>query len=262
MQQHRTTNGLAVAALVLGILWLAGLGALLALIFGLIALSQIRTQPEHYSGKGMAIAGVVLGAVGIVVPAILIALAAFAGDEANDGSVRRSDTAGQEQATSPAPITAAPEIQTTTTVGEPDWTMPDITRLFSLSSLPSEGMVSCGDVAIPAGEYILSDDPFFTVGVFGSPEAATAYLDGIERAINSAAGGPVVCLDVSGDTTITFVDPSTATRADADTLDEQVTVEFAPGNTANITQREVRCGNVIVSGTPSDLPPLLERLGC
>lgn len=73
------TNGFAIAALVLGILWLCGLGSLLALIFGIVALSQIKRSGQ--GGKGMAIAGIVLGIIGLLaVVATVIALLA-ASDE-------------------------------------------------------------------------------------------------------------------------------------------------------------------------------------
>lgn len=75
------TNALAVAALVLGIVWLAGLGALLAIIFGAIALRQIKHTRE--SGRGLAVAGLTLGAVGIVVPAVLVAAVIAASNSSN-----------------------------------------------------------------------------------------------------------------------------------------------------------------------------------
>lgn len=56
------TNGFAIASMVLGILWIWWVGSLLALIFGIIALKQIEARGDE--GKGMAIAGVVLGAIG------------------------------------------------------------------------------------------------------------------------------------------------------------------------------------------------------
>jgi hypothetical protein len=61
----QTTNGLAVASLVLGILWLFWLGSLLALIFGYIGKSQIDQSGGAQGGKGLAIAGIVLGWVGV-----------------------------------------------------------------------------------------------------------------------------------------------------------------------------------------------------
>ena len=57
------TNGFAVASLVLGILWLWWVGAALALIFGLVALNQIKRSNGTQTGNGLAIAGIALGAV-------------------------------------------------------------------------------------------------------------------------------------------------------------------------------------------------------
>jgi len=50
--------------MVLGILWLLWLGSILAVIFGHVALSQIQKDPS-IRGRGMAIAGLVLGYVGV-----------------------------------------------------------------------------------------------------------------------------------------------------------------------------------------------------
>jgi hypothetical protein len=57
-------NGLAITSLVLGILWLFWIGSLLAIIFGFVANSQIDQSGGRQSGKGLAIAGIVLGFVG------------------------------------------------------------------------------------------------------------------------------------------------------------------------------------------------------
>jgi hypothetical protein len=71
------TNGFAVAALVLGILWLYGVGSILALIFGYVAKSQIDASGGTQQGRGIAVAGIVLGwvGVGLVILAFLIPLA-------------------------------------------------------------------------------------------------------------------------------------------------------------------------------------------
>lgn len=68
----RQTNGLAIASLILGILWLYWVGSVLALIFGYVARSQIRERGE--GGAGLATAGIVLGWIGI---AVLVAIFAF-----------------------------------------------------------------------------------------------------------------------------------------------------------------------------------------
>ncbi len=57
------TNGMAIASMVLGILWLYWIGSILALVFGYVAKKQIRERGE--TGGGMATAGIVLGWVGV-----------------------------------------------------------------------------------------------------------------------------------------------------------------------------------------------------
>jgi hypothetical protein len=68
------TNGLAIASMVLGIVWIYWIGSILALIFGYVAQKQIRER--HESGGGMATAGIVLGWVGVGVLTLLV-VAAF-----------------------------------------------------------------------------------------------------------------------------------------------------------------------------------------
>lgn len=59
------TSGYAVASLILGIIWLGGLGSILALVFGYQARSQMRANPAM-QGSGMATAGLVLGWLGVI----------------------------------------------------------------------------------------------------------------------------------------------------------------------------------------------------
>lgn len=74
------TNGLAIASMVLGIVWIYWIGSVLALVFGYIAKRQIAERNE--SGAGMATAGIVLGWVGVgflmlfIVVSMVIALGA------------------------------------------------------------------------------------------------------------------------------------------------------------------------------------------
>lgn len=67
-------NGLAIASMVLGILWIYWVGSVLAVIFAGIALNQSKTDGKQ--GKGMAVAGLVLGLVGLASLAIVLILAA------------------------------------------------------------------------------------------------------------------------------------------------------------------------------------------
>jgi Domain of unknown function (DUF4190) len=68
------TNGMAVASLVLSILWIGGLGSLVAVIFAFVARRQIRDSRGVQGGDGLAIAGLVIGLVGVV-STVLIAIA-------------------------------------------------------------------------------------------------------------------------------------------------------------------------------------------
>jgi hypothetical protein len=63
-------NGLAIASMVLGIVWIYWIGSILALIFGYIARRNIRTNGQK--GDGMALAGIVLGWVGVGFLAIAV----------------------------------------------------------------------------------------------------------------------------------------------------------------------------------------------
>jgi Domain of unknown function (DUF4190) len=71
------TSGLAIASMVLGILWIYWIGSILAIIFGHIAINQAR-RDETLRGKGMAIAGLVLGYVGLGTLLLAIIVAASA----------------------------------------------------------------------------------------------------------------------------------------------------------------------------------------
>jgi Domain of unknown function (DUF4190) len=60
------TNGLAVASLVCSLVWLGGLGSILAIVFGFMARSQIKRSEGNVQGSGLAVAGIIIGFVGLV----------------------------------------------------------------------------------------------------------------------------------------------------------------------------------------------------
>lgn len=60
-----STNGYAIAALVLGIVWMYGVTSILALVFGYRARREIDASQGWQTGRGLATAGIVLGWVGI-----------------------------------------------------------------------------------------------------------------------------------------------------------------------------------------------------
>ena len=84
---QRRTNGLAIASLCCGIVGcFYGVPAILAIVFGFIARSQIRRQPQE--GSGMALAGIILGITWLVV--LVGAVIVFVGIGTGTGTDCRS----------------------------------------------------------------------------------------------------------------------------------------------------------------------------
>jgi Domain of unknown function (DUF4190)/Type II secretion system (T2SS), protein G len=79
----QSTNGLAVASLVLSILWIWGLGSLLAIIFSITGKRQITRSNGTQSGGGLAVAGLVIGIVGLVGSVLVTILVVAAGTALN-----------------------------------------------------------------------------------------------------------------------------------------------------------------------------------
>ena len=63
-------NRLAIASLVLGLLWLYGLGTVAALVLGYSARRQIRETGQR--GEGLAVAGIVFGWLGVAVVVLVV----------------------------------------------------------------------------------------------------------------------------------------------------------------------------------------------
>jgi Domain of unknown function (DUF4190) len=81
------TSGLAVASLVLGILWLFWIGSILAVVFGHAAVSQIKRSSGAVRGRGLAVAGLVLGYLGVATLVLSIVVAIASGPDQNSSSV-------------------------------------------------------------------------------------------------------------------------------------------------------------------------------
>ena len=86
-QQSSGTNGMAIASLVCSLLgWLCVIGPILGLVFGFIALNQIKQTGQ--GGRGMALAGIIIGVLVIVVGIILVFVGAIFGSTDKDRSTR------------------------------------------------------------------------------------------------------------------------------------------------------------------------------
>jgi hypothetical protein len=80
------TNPLAIVSLVLGVVWCGGIGSLFAVIFGVQARRSIRQSGGKETGDGLAIAGLVLGIVGLVGAVLTTLLVVFVGITANNAA--------------------------------------------------------------------------------------------------------------------------------------------------------------------------------
>jgi hypothetical protein len=88
------TNGLAIAALICGICgFLLFLPAILGIIFGFIARSQIRKSNGQQKGSGMALAGIIVGFAWVAL--IVLDIALVAGRNDNNGVVGLGVLLGQ-----------------------------------------------------------------------------------------------------------------------------------------------------------------------
>ena len=90
-QSTPRTNGLAIASLVLGIaqIFLCIIGGILALVFGYISRRQIDESGGTQGGRGMAIAGIILGWIGIglgIAYIVVIVIAVIVSDDSNSRS--------------------------------------------------------------------------------------------------------------------------------------------------------------------------------
>ena len=83
--QHQPANGFAIAALVCSLLFLLVVPALLGIIFGFVALSQIhrsRANPQlmpAQKGDGLAISGILIGFIGLSLMLVAVAIPTFIG---------------------------------------------------------------------------------------------------------------------------------------------------------------------------------------
>jgi len=69
------TNGMAIAALILGIAGITVvplIGSVLALILGYAAKRDIRQRPTETTGEGLATGGIVMGWIGVVVTVLVV----------------------------------------------------------------------------------------------------------------------------------------------------------------------------------------------
>ena len=88
-QPPPTTNGLAIASLVLSIVSLLGLGSILAIIFGFVARGQIARSRGRQRGGGLALAGIIIGFVTLFFVLVAIAVPTVLGVQRSQDGVEQ-----------------------------------------------------------------------------------------------------------------------------------------------------------------------------
>jgi hypothetical protein len=74
----RPPNKLAIASMVVGLVWIWWIGSIAAIVLGHVALKQIARSEGTPSGRGMAIAGLALGYLGLTTLVLTILLVTVA----------------------------------------------------------------------------------------------------------------------------------------------------------------------------------------
>jgi hypothetical protein len=72
LRPAQQTNALAIASLIFGLVWAAWLGSIVAVLLGHAALRQIRLSGGRQTGRGLAIAGLALGYLGLLTLSLTI----------------------------------------------------------------------------------------------------------------------------------------------------------------------------------------------
>ena len=76
---QRPYSGTAITAFVFSLLWLGGLGSLAAIIFAAVSMRKTRTHDQ--AGRGLAVAALIIGILGLIVAVWIVLVVAAASSE-------------------------------------------------------------------------------------------------------------------------------------------------------------------------------------
>lgn len=178
-------SGLAVASLVLGITWIFWLGSILALIFGYMALSQIKKSQDRDRGRGLAIAGIVLGWIGIVTLVSVVVLSAAASEDDGDGDTSTGTT---EASSGNGTTDDGTTDDGATTTAEPT------------AEAEGQDVYQVGDTAHTADLDVTVhqvQDPFEPTNEFETPQAGMRFV-AVESELTNADDEPITWSSIMG----------------------------------------------------------------
>ena len=75
---YRKTNGMGIAALVCSLVGILVLGIVLeplAIIFGIVCITQCNSQPDTYKGQGLGLAGLIIGIIALILVIVGLVMA-------------------------------------------------------------------------------------------------------------------------------------------------------------------------------------------
>ena len=75
---QRKTHGMAIASLALAIVWIGGIGSIVAIVLGIISQKKIKKSTNAKGGTSVARAGIIIGVTGLII-AIIFWTAVFTG---------------------------------------------------------------------------------------------------------------------------------------------------------------------------------------
>lgn len=224
----RPTNALAIASLILSIVWVFGLGSVLAVTFALVALSKITASNGAQRGSGLAIAGLVIGICGLIgtVPFFLNLNGNLAADNRLNHQLPTSRppaatlpaTTTPPASTTGPPVTLPAAARTQSTVNPLGVTLnvtdpsgEDFTKVLVLDvaypvsiGVGSFAIASVGVCAGPGGSQTTSSSYGFVLGVSGGQVVHTGP-DSIPSLGPNACTDAELYLQIPPDTTPTYV---------------------------------------------------------
>lgn len=137
------TNGLAITAFVLGLLGIVGISAILGIVLGIVALRRIRRTLQR--GKGLAIAGIVLGSCWLALAVVLVVTGVILGTTTPAQPSGSASTQGSGQRVDPFSLTTGDcfdnpavtpgHVTTVGTVTQTSCTQPHNAQIFATFSV-------------------------------------------------------------------------------------------------------------------------------